>query len=62
MRAETTPSGAVTTSSTGSGSAHDHNLSATFSGASHFTLSLNFSGTASSVLQPYLTLMYVIKT
>jgi|TARA_R110000737_G_scaffold9516_3_gene25252 microcystin-dependent protein len=62
MRAETTPSGAVTTSSTGSGSAHDHNLSATFSGASNFTLSANFSGTASSVLQPYLTLMYVIKT
>jgi len=58
MGPNVTPSGAVTTSSTGSGSAHDHNLSATFSG----TLSANFSGDATSVLQPYLTLMYVIKT
>ena len=35
---------------TGSGSGHSHNMSA------------NFSGTASSVLQPYLTLIYIIKT
>ena len=62
MRTETTPSGSVTTSSTGSGGGHDHNLSATFSGTLSATLSANFSGDATSVLQPYLTLMYVIKT
>ena len=40
------------TGSTGSGSGHSHNMSATF------------SGTASnpSVLQPYLTIIYIIKT
>ena len=36
--------------STGSGQGHSHNMSA------------NFSGNANSVLQPYLTLMYIIKT
>jgi len=35
---------------TGSGGAHSHNMSA------------NFSGSATSVLQPYLTVIYVIKT
>ena len=35
---------------TGSGSGHSHNMSA------------NFSGSANSVLQPYLTLIYIIKT
>jgi microcystin-dependent protein len=44
------PSGNQETASTGSGSGHSHNMSATF------------SGTASSVLQPYLTLIYIIKT
>ena len=34
----------------GSGSGHDHNMSATF------------SGDATSVVQPYLTILYVIKT
>ena len=38
------------TGSTGSGGAHSHNMSA------------NFSGDATSVLQPYLTVVYVIKT
>jgi len=38
------------TGSTGSGSGHSHNMSA------------NFAGDANSVLQPYLTLMYIIKT
>ncbi len=38
------------TNSEGSGTGHSHNMSATF------------SGTASSVVQPYLTVMYVIKT
>jgi microcystin-dependent protein len=35
---------------TGSGTGHSHNMSATF------------SGTATSVLQPYLTIIYIIKT
>ena len=38
------------TGSAGSGSGHSHNMSATF------------SGDATSVLQPYLTVMFVIKT
>jgi len=37
-------------SSTGGGQSHNHNLSA------------NFSGSANSVLQPYLVLIYIIKT
>ena len=41
------PSGS---SSTGSGSGHSHNMSA------------NFSGDATSVVQPYVTIMYLIKT
>jgi hypothetical protein len=35
---------------TGGGQSHDH------------TLSANFSGSANSVLQPYLVLIYIIKT
>jgi len=38
------------TSQTGGGQSHDH------------TLSANFSGSANSVLQPYLVLIYIIKT
>jgi microcystin-dependent protein len=38
------------TGSAGSGSGHSHNMSATF------------SGDATSVLQPYLTIIYIIKT
>ena len=38
------------TGSTGGGQSHTHNLSA------------NFTGSASSVLQPYLVLIYIIKT
>ena len=38
------------TGSTGSGTGHSHNMSA------------NFSGTATSVLQPYLAVIYIIKT
>lgn len=41
---------AVNFNDTGGGGAHDHSLSA------------NFTGDATSVLQPYLTLMYIIKT
>ena len=38
------------TGATGSGTGHDHNMSATF------------TGDATSVVQPYLTILYVIKT
>ena len=38
------------TSNTGSGSGHSHNMSA------------NFTGDATSVVQPYLTVIYIIKT
>ena len=40
----------MSTGSTGGGQSHDH------------TLSANFSGSANSVLQPYLVLIYIIKT
>jgi len=43
------PTGISTTNS-GSGSGHSHNMSA------------NFAGDATSVLQPYLTVIYIIKT
>jgi microcystin-dependent protein len=39
-----------TTDNTGSGTGHSHNMSA------------NFTGDATSVLQPYLTIIYIIKT
>ena len=38
------------TSNTGSGTGHSHNMSA------------NFTGSATSVVQPYLTIIYIIKT
>jgi microcystin-dependent protein len=44
------PSGSGASSNTGGGQSHDH------------TLSANFSGSANSVLQPYLVLIYIIKT
>ena len=40
----------ATTQNTGGGQSHDH------------TLSANFAGSANSVLQPYLVLIYIIKT
>ena len=42
--------GSAGSSATGGGQSHDH------------TLSANFSGSANSVLQPYLVLIYIIKT
>jgi microcystin-dependent protein len=42
--------GVTNTGSVGSGAGHSHNMSA------------NFTGDANSVLQPYLTVMYIIKT
>ena len=44
------PMGNSSTNSTGGGGAHSHGLSA------------NFTGSSSSVLQPYLTVIYIIKT
>jgi microcystin-dependent protein len=40
----------INSGSAGSGNAHSHNMSATF------------SGSATSVIQPYLTIIYIIKT
>ena len=45
-----TQAGSGSTGNTGGGQSHDH------------TLSANFSGSANSVLQPYLVLIYIIKT
>ena len=42
--------GTVASGNTGSGQSHSHNLSA------------NYVGDANSVLQPYLVLIYIIKT
>jgi len=42
--------GSSSTGNSGSGQGHSHNMSA------------NFSGDATSVLQPYLTIIYIIKT
>jgi microcystin-dependent protein len=42
--------GLVSTQNTGSGGGHSHNMSA------------NFAGDANSVIQPYLTVIYLIKT
>ena len=44
------PNSFVSTNATGSGGGHSHNMSA------------NFSGDATSVVQPYLTIIYIIKT
>lgn len=44
------PAPTVNTTTSGSGSGHQHNMSATF------------TGDATSVIQPYLTLIYIIKT
>tara|TARA_R110002012_G_scaffold55583_7_gene141930 strand:- start:3184 stop:3867 length:684 start_codon:yes stop_codon:yes gene_type:complete len=56
------------TNNTGSGGSHSHNMSANFSGSGNASSSSStnssFSGSAvnPSVLQPYLTLIYIIKT
>jgi microcystin-dependent protein len=49
-RGGTQNQGTQSTNSSGSGSGHSHNMSATF------------SGDATSVIQPYLTIIYIIKT
>tara|TARA_R100001015_G_C4551941_1_gene113619 strand:+ start:69 stop:728 length:660 start_codon:yes stop_codon:yes gene_type:complete len=52
------------TTNAGSGGSHSHNMSANFSGSGNASSSTssNFSGGSTSVLQPYLTLIYIIKT
>jgi hypothetical protein len=45
--------GSSSTSSVGSGSSHNHNLTVNAS---------SFTGDANSVLQPFLTSIYIIKT
>ena len=49
-RANVSVASFMNTANAGGGSSHDH------------TLSANFSGSANSVLQPYLVLIYIIKT
>jgi len=46
---------------TGAGGSHNSGNSGSGGGHSH-NLSANFSGSATSVIQPYLTIMYIIKT
>jgi microcystin-dependent protein len=50
LNIQSSPIPTISTTNSGSGSGHAHNMSA------------NFSGTANSVIQPYLTVMYIIKT
>ena len=49
------------TGASGSSQAHSHNMSANFSGAS-VTPTGNYSGSATSVVQPYVALKFMIKT
>jgi len=49
------------TGNTGGGGAHSHNMSANFSGTA-VTPTANFSGSATSVIQPYVAVKYMIKT
>jgi microcystin-dependent protein len=50
----------LNTKNAGSGGGHSHNLSVNVS--SNASSSSNFSGDATSVVQPYLTVIYIIKT
>ena len=52
---------AYSTDNTGGGGAHSHNMSANFSGTA-VTPTANFSGSATSVIQPYVAVKYMIKT
>ena len=47
---------------TGSGGGHSHNMSANFSGSGNASSTSSFSGNATSVIQPYVALIYIIKT
>jgi len=50
VQAQANPGSALNIQNTGAGGGHTHNMSA------------NFTGDATSVLQPYLTTLYIIKT
>jgi microcystin-dependent protein len=50
----------VSTHTDGSGTGHSHTMSATFTGSGN--ASSTFTGSSNSVLQPYLTIIYIIKT
>ncbi len=52
----------IQSANAGSGTGHSHNMSATFSGTATSTSTSTFSGGSTSVLQPYLTVIYIIKT
>ncbi len=58
------PANNTNTNNEGSGTGHSHNMSATFSGSgtASSTSTSTFSGGSTSVLQPYLTIIYIIKT
>ena len=51
----------ISTGNTGGGGSHSHNMSANFSGTA-VTPTANFSGSATSVVQPYVAVKYMIKT
>ena len=55
---QTGPTTQQNVNNTGSGTGHSHNMSATFS----WPASSTFSGTATSVVQPYIAIIYIIKT
>ena len=50
----------TSTHTDGSGTGHSHTMSATFTGSGN--ASSTFTGSSNSVLQPYLTIIYIIKT
>jgi len=50
----------VSTHTDGSGTGHSHTMSATFTGSGN--AASTFTGSSNSVLQPYLTIIYIIKT
>lgn len=53
--------GGYQTGNAGGGGAHSHNMSANFSGTA-VTPTGNFSGSATSVIQPYVAIKFMIKT
>tara|TARA_E500000318_G_C3522838_1_gene197120 strand:- start:232 stop:930 length:699 start_codon:yes stop_codon:yes gene_type:complete len=53
--------GGYATGNAGGGGAHSHNMSANFSGTA-VTPTGNFSGSATSVIQPYVAVKFMIKT
>ena len=52
---------AFSTANTGGSGSHSHNMSANFSGTA-VTPTGNFTGSATSVIQPYVAVKFMIKT